>query len=103
MAFDELAKRLHDKASRGEALSDKEKEILETWYRKLDQEEFDILNLRDEFGDIQKLQRRIEESLIKLTNLARQIQETEEENLALKAEVASLRRQLAQPTTSRPI
>ncbi len=101
---DDFAKELHDKAIRGQALSEEEKQILENCYRKLDQEESVILNVHvDDDNELLQLQYQIEDTVKKITSLARWIQAVGKENKGHRDGVAGLRRQLAQPTSSQPI
>jgi hypothetical protein len=90
MISEDFAKELHDRSTRGESLSPEEQAQLESWYA-----------LQDEIGATAAektkatMQAQIETTLKQLMVVTRRIQEVASENEALRQEIISLRRQLA--------
>lgn len=103
MSNNELEKQLHDRHTRGEALSEEEQAQLQKWYAAQDRAEMDELNLTPTADTIAALQVQIDSALTQLAVITRRIQETAAENETLRREVADLHRQLAQQAAPRPI
>jgi peptidoglycan hydrolase CwlO-like protein len=99
MVSDELAKQLHDRATRGEPLSAQERAQLENWYALQDSAESNTLGLAATEKTLSTLQTQVDSALAQLTTVTKRMQEIASENEALRREVADLRRQLAQPPT----
>lgn len=97
-----LAKRLHDKATRGVALSASEQAQLEAWYAEQDKRESDLLGLTNPPQHLTALHMQVETALAQLLSTTQRIQELTTQNEAVRREVASLQRQLNQPPTSQP-
>lgn len=102
MVSDDLAKQLHDRATRGELLSAEEQSLLEDWYALLDCMESDTLGLTTDEKTLASLQAQVESALIQLMTVTKRIQEVAAENETLRHEVAVLRRQLVHQPTSQP-
>ena len=100
MVSDELGKQLHDRATRGEALSAQERASLETWYAAQDRVEMDALDLTTP-ETVTILQAQVDSVLEQLETAARRIQELAQENDRLRGEIATLHRRLAQQATVR--
>ncbi len=93
----EAALRLHDRAARGEPLTDQESAHLDAWYAAQDAAEArELASTAAQPGD---LSQRIQASLEQVAETARRIQETVAENDSLRREIAGLRLTLAQQTT----
>jgi peptidoglycan hydrolase CwlO-like protein len=103
MVSDELGKQLHDRATRGEALSVEERAQLEDWYATQDRAEADQLGLTATAETVDSLQTQIDSALAQLATITRRIQEIAEENKALRREITALCRQLAQQDSLQPV
>ena len=100
MVSDELGKQLHDRATRGEALSAQERASLETWYAAQDRVEMDALDLTTP-ETVTILQAQVDSVLEQLETAAKRIQELARENDRLRGEIATLHRRLAQQASVR--
>jgi hypothetical protein len=103
MVPDELGKQLHDRATRGEALSTEEQAQLEDWYATQDRAESDRLGLTATSETVASLQIQIDSALASLATITKRIQEIAEENQALRREIAAICRQLAQQDSLQPV
>lgn len=92
--------RLHDRATRGEPLSDQERALLDQWYAAQDQAEHAVLQPGGTRVPAAALQQHVDAALARLRDVAEQIQVLSDENAATRREIASLQRQLAQRSTS---
>lgn len=85
---------LHDRATRGEVLTQEERTVLEAWYHRQDEAEMRLLQsggtvlLSDTLGDIQAVLSRIKET-------ASQIQALDLQNASLRQEIAAVQQRLA--------
>jgi hypothetical protein len=93
---------IHDRATRGEALSDQEQVQLQQWYARLDQEENGQLNRAPSTTPLAELQTQIEVALAQLATVTARIQSLTAENAVLRLEVDSLRALVAQKSTPQP-
>lgn len=100
MISDELGKQLHDRATRGETLSSEEQAQLEAWYTAQDRAETEELGLTGADKAVSALRAQVDSALVRIGAITGQIQELEEENEALRREVAALRHQLTQRVSS---
>ncbi|MDY6876057.1 MAG: hypothetical protein SWK90_07660 [Chloroflexota bacterium] len=99
MISDEIAKQLHDEATRGVSLSAEEQSLLENWYALQDRTESNALGLAADEEALTILQAQVEAALVQLITVTKRIQEIASENEALRREIAILRHRLAhQPT-----
>jgi peptidoglycan hydrolase CwlO-like protein len=96
MISDDLARQLHDRATRGESLSTKEQALLEEWYASQDGIESQALGLTTKEKRIETLQAQVEAALTQLRTITTRMQEIASENETLRQEIALLRRQLVQ-------
>jgi chromosome segregation ATPase len=102
MISNDLAKRLHDKATRSESLSAEEQAQLENWYALQDKAENKALGLTDTEEKLVTLQAQVDAASDQLMTVAKRIQEITSENESLRREIAALRRQLAHLLTLQP-
>jgi hypothetical protein len=91
---EERARRLHDRATRGLALSAAERAELDAWYAEQDEAERLLLNMSASEASAPVLQAQVNEALIRLRAAAEQVQELAAQNEALRGEVSVLQRQL---------
>ena len=91
---DEEALSLHDRAARGESLTDEETSHLESWYATQDAAEAG--DLASAAIEPVNLTERIREALEQVASTARTIQRTMEANDSLRREIAGLRLSLSQ-------
>jgi hypothetical protein len=96
MSTDNLAKQLHDKASRGIVLSAAEQAQLDMWYAKQDQAEGSMLALTTPSHTLTALQTQVDTAVSQLVTVTQRIQELAAQNDALRRDIAVLQRQLAQ-------
>jgi hypothetical protein len=105
MVTNELGQQLHDRATRGDALSEEEQRQLNEWYEIQDRAEMEMLSRSwaqrtDE--SVESLRSQIDAALTQIIKITKRIQEISAENQALRREIATLQRQLAQRTTPQP-
>ncbi len=94
MTSEDIAKQLHDRATRGELLSTEEQSLLKNWYALQDNAESAALGLTEDEKALTTLQTQVEAALTQLTIVTRRIQEVASENEALRRETVRLRQQL---------
>lgn len=75
MVADTLGKSLHDRATRGETLSDEEQLQLENWYDQQDSFEGKLLDRPSQEDSTTRLQAQVEAALTQLTVISKRIQE----------------------------
>jgi len=102
MISDNLAKQLHDKATRGESLSAEEQSQLENWYALQDNAESNVFSLTAAEETPATLQAQVDVALTQLITVTKRIREIASGNDALRREIATLRRQLAHLSTLQP-
>ncbi len=102
MISEDTTKKLHDRFSRGEALSTKEQKQLEDWYARQDADESQMITATSKEKNITLLQKQVEAALYRLTTVTKHIQEVETQNESLRREIASLRRQMMQRVRAQP-
>jgi hypothetical protein len=98
----ELAQQLHDRATRGEKLSAAEREQLETWYAEQDRLEADQLCKPGELPPVPVLRTQLNDALLQLHAVAREIGELTSENEVLRQEIARLQAKLTGDTKTQP-
>ncbi len=93
-----LARRLHDKATRGDRLTDAEQAQLAAWYERQDQAEEALLAPRMPQAPttLETLRSEVEAAVSRLSAVTQQIQALADENEALRRDIAALHEQLAQ-------
>ncbi len=93
---------LHDRLSRGEPLSETERQVLQTWYAQQDAEEDKRINTITQGADATKqLQQQIAQTALQLQAVTHQIATTIATNEAIRAEIAALHARLAQQAPGR--
>jgi hypothetical protein len=102
MSLDELAKQLHDKATRGLALSAEEQAQLEAWYAEQDQQEHAVLGPTGSSQRLATLHTQVETALAQLLTVTHRIQELTIHNETLRREIAVLQRQRPLASTREP-
>jgi hypothetical protein len=102
MSLDELAKQLHDKATRGLALSAEEQTQLDAWYTEQDQQERAVLGPTGSSQRLATLHTQVETALAQLLTVTQRIQELTIHNETLRREIAVLQRQLPVASTREP-
>jgi hypothetical protein len=94
MVSDELGRELHDRATRGIALSAHEQASLHEWHAHHDQREIATLAQAAPRGDLVKLRQDVDVALAQLQGVTHRVQVLAGENDALKQEIVTLQRQL---------
>lgn len=89
MTSDNLAKQLHDEATRGESLLAEEQSLLEDWYALQDHIESNALGLTADEKTLSLQETQVEAALIQLATVTKRIQEIASENEALRREAAA--------------
>jgi hypothetical protein len=102
MSTDHIAQQLHDKATRGIALSAEEQRRLKAWYAEQDQEESVLLGATSSPRRLTTLHTHIEAALAQLQTVTQRIQELTAQNEAVRCEIAVLQRQLVHAPTREP-
>src|SRR5262245_11278894 len=102
MSTDTVGQQLHDRATRGEALSAEERAHLDAWYARLDAEEVAALAGAVPPGSIPALHAQIATALAQRGTVTQHVQALTAENAAVRQEIASLQRLLTQKSTPQP-
>lgn len=102
MTINTTAVRLHDRACRGETLSNEERQQLELWYSEQDAAEEALLGGRNRTDLRSSLQQQIEALEASLVSVSQQIQSLAAANRTLRSEIVSLQRQLAARKSGQP-
>jgi hypothetical protein len=102
MISDDIAKKLHDRSSRGETLAAEEQKQLQDWYARQDAAESKTLGLAASEKTVTSLQAQVDAALTQLTTVTKRIQEVASENETLRRETGMLRRQLMQRLGAQP-
>lgn len=101
MISDDMGKQLHQKFTRGEALSTEEHTQLEEWYASQDDAERHALGLASiNEEELTALQAQVDAALAQLTTATTRIQEIASENETLRQEITVLRRRLIQQNST---
>ncbi len=96
MSSDNIGRQLHDKSTRGKALTPEEHEVLEKWYARHDNEESELLNRDNEPQTEYILHEQIDPILSRIGTTAEQIHKLTDENRVLKKNISKLQQQLAE-------
>jgi hypothetical protein len=99
MAGKAIGQKLHDKATRGEALSEEEQTELECWYEQQDAEESKILAANAPVP-LTTLIQEVDDALIKVQATTEHIRLLTAENAVMRREVEMLKQRLAQTAHS---
>lgn len=101
MSTNDRMQELHNKATRGMALSADEQSQLDAWYAAQDQAESELLASPQPVHTLIALRAQIDTALAQLASVSSQIQILVTQNASLRQEIETLQNQLAQ-TTTRP-
>jgi hypothetical protein len=96
MNAEERARQLHDRATRGLALSTEEQAELEAWYAEQDRGESILLGGSPPEQSLTALYAQLDEAMTRLRAVTARIHEIAAQNDALRREIAALQQQLAQ-------
>jgi Ca2+-binding EF-hand superfamily protein len=96
MENDNLMQILHDRATRGEVLSETERRQLESWYESQDKLESESLNKIDVGNILSKRNIQIESALSEIAEITSKIQKILAENEKIRRENEILRRKIAE-------
>jgi len=96
MSEDGLGRRLHDRATRGEDLSEAERLQLDQWYSHLDEVESSTLASGAADGSLADLRAQVRQAIGRLATEARRMQELDAANEALREDNRSLRRRVSE-------
>jgi len=103
MVEDALARRLHDKMTRGGALTEAERAQLEAWYERQDNEEEALLSSTPQTPEtLRTLRSEVDTALSQLSTVTRRIQTLADENEVLRRDIDALHQQLAQASAATP-
>jgi hypothetical protein len=102
MTPDELGQKLHDRATRDEALTAEELDLLRQWYAHCDQEEMALLSAAAVPFRLDDLQIRVQQATAQVVVQAQRIEALTAENSQLRQEVSELQRLLSAKLTGQP-
>ena len=102
MIPDEIGQKLHDRSTRGEALTTEEQDLLRRWYADHDHEELAQLSAAPGPDRLTDLQARVQQATVQVVAQAQRIEALTAENAQLRQEVASLQRRLSAKQTEQP-
>ncbi|OGG49716.1 MAG: hypothetical protein A3F84_16120 [Candidatus Handelsmanbacteria bacterium RIFCSPLOWO2_12_FULL_64_10] len=94
MDADELAKQLHDKATRGVGLSPDEQAKLDAWYARQDASESAMLAQTSPPQALVALQAQVDAAVAQLLTVTQRIRDLTLQNDALRRDIAALKQQL---------
>ena len=103
MSANELGQELHDKASRGIALSEDEQAHLKAWYARQDQDEFAKLAESAPSETLLELRAKVNAAVGRLLTVTQRIQSLTARNEITRQEIAALQQQLAQRAVAQPV
>ena len=98
MSTAELVRQLHDKATRGIALSTIEQVQLDAWYAQQDQEEGAFLTQTSPPRTLVALQTQVDTAVAQLLAVTQRLQELVSHNDTLRHDIAVLQEQLTRPS-----
>lgn len=101
MDLDVIGPQLHDRATRGQPLTQDEADALRAWYAQQDQAEMAQI-VSGPGPELASLQEQVDQALAQLARIAQQIRRLDRENAALRRENARLRAQLAGQAIPQP-
>ena len=102
MIPEESARKLHDRATRGEVLSAEEGAALDRWLAAQDEAEAALLSRKSAELSVAELRAEIKSVLMQVGSTTRTIQQVTAENDALRRDVETLRQQFVTRPLSRP-
>lgn len=95
MVSDEIGQELHNKATRGVALTPEEQGLLDAWYARHDVEEMALLARAEIPDDLEALRVKVKAGMARLVSMAERIQKQAAGNEVLRRELADFKHQLA--------
>ena len=98
MLSDEIGRQLHDRSTRGKALTSVAHRSLEKWYDQQDNKDSRLLHRDDDLRIENILHKQIDPILIRISTAAEQIHKLTDENRVLRENIAKLQRQLPEKT-----
>jgi cell division protein FtsB len=102
MVSEQELKRLHDRATRGLALSTDEQASLDAWYAQLDRDETSALAGTPGSQTFKVLQSQIEAATVRLLSVTERMQATAAENDRLRRDITLLQEQVALRSKTQP-
>lgn len=102
MTNKEFGRELHDRLTRGEALSNQEQAELEQWYARLDRDEGAALARTVASPKLVELEAQVAQATAQLQSVTQRIQTLSAENAVVRQEIADLQRQLIQKSATQP-
>lgn len=102
MSTDQLTREIHDRATRGESISDVERSQLDQWYARMDAEEEATFARGQTPCDLAALRTQIDSIVSEVGAVTQRIQALTIENETARREIAALQRRLAQKSTPQP-
>ena len=100
MINEESGKTFHDRATRGESLTNQEQAELQQWYTQLDHQENAALGRMQPSPTVADLEAQVAAAVGQLQSVTRRIQKVTADNSAIRQEIADLQRQLAQKSAT---
>lgn len=100
MSTDALARNLHDRATRGEALSTEEKSVLSQWYSQQDMQEASLLAAKPQSPAIDRLRTDIGVAVKQLRGVTERIESLTAANDSVRHEIMVLQFQLAKQASA---
>ncbi len=98
-----LGKSLHDRATRGDSLSNDEQMLLDVWYMAEDDAERDLLQNAEVIPDVGQLRSDIAATLARVVEEAQQVKTLLVQNEMLYREVKELKRQVSTSKLAAPV
>ena len=95
-----MSQQLHDRATRGEALTAEEQTQLDAWYAQNDQAEAGELSLNSASESVATLRHQLDEALAELAQTSERVRELAAGNQKIQDENEQLRRQLSARSTT---
>jgi hypothetical protein len=102
MIPDEIGQKLHDRATRGEMLTEEEQGLLQGWYARRDQDEMAQLSTAPVPTLLTDLQSRAQQATAQVVAQAQRIEALTVENAELRQEIATLQRLLSAKLADQP-
>ena len=102
MTNKEFGRELHDRLTRGKALSDQEQAELEQWYARLDRDEGAVLARTVASPKLAELEAQVAQATAQLQSVTQRIQTLSAENAVVRQEIANLQHQLIQKSATQP-
>ena len=100
MINEESGKTFHDRATRGESLTDQEQAKLQQWYTQLDHQENAALGRMQPSPTVADLEAQVAAAVGQLQCVTQRIQKLSTDNVEVRQEIADLQRQLAQKSAT---